>query len=183
MKMTLLNRDRTGLVIIDMQERLLQAMANRDRVIDRTVKLIHLARVFELPVILTEQNPKGLGQTVPGVREFLPQYEPVEKMHFNCCEVDAFDLRLRKAGLQNLIVMGVETHICVFQTCVSLLDKGYQVQVPHQAVDSRTREDRDIGLSLMREAGAVITSTETIIFQLLKMAGTPEFKEMLSFIK
>lgn len=183
MTVSLLEREKTGLVIIDVQEKLMEVMGNPDRVADRIVKLLHLARVFDLPVILTEQYSKWLGPTVPSVRESLSRYDPVEKLDFNSCSVDLFNRRIEEAGLRNIILTGVETHICVFQTCVSLLERGYSVHVPHHAVDSRTGDNWNIGLSLMREAGAVITSAETIIFQILKKAGTPQFKQMLKTIK
>ena len=158
-------------------------MGQKDRVTDRLLKLLDLARVFELPVILTEQNPNHLGPTIGPVRESLPAYEPIEKIHFNCCDVDAFNERVENKELQNIILTGVEAHICVFQTCVSLLDRGYRVHIPHHAVDSRTEDNWRIGLSLMKEAGATITSTEAVIFQILKQAGTPEFKALLKTIK
>lgn len=183
MTISLLNEENTGLIIVDVQEKLMQVMGNPDRVVDRIVKLLHLSRVFKLPVILTEQYSKWLGPTLPPIKEALPVYSPIEKLHFNSCNVDLFNNRVDAEGLRNIILMGVETHICVFQTCVSLLEKGYNVHVPHHAVDSRTKENWDIGLSLMREAGAVVTSAETIIFQILKKAGTPEFKKMLETIK
>ncbi|MDQ1336478.1 MAG: hypothetical protein QG552_3428 [Thermodesulfobacteriota bacterium] len=182
-KISLLTREATGLIIVDTQERLMQVMGNPDRVTDRIVKLLHLSRLFNLPVILTEQNPKLLGPTIPAVKAALPQYHPVEKLDFDCCNVDGFNERLQERPLRNIILTGVETHICIFQTCVSLLERGYTVHIPHHAMDSRTADNWHIGLSLMREAGAVITSAETIIFQILKRAGTMEFKEMLKVVK
>jgi len=183
MKISLLTRENTGLIIVDAQERLMQVMGNPDRVSDRIVKLLHLARMFYLPVILTEQNPKLLGPTIPAVKEALPRYQPIEKLDFDCCNVELFNTRLEEKTLRNIILTGVEAHICIFQTCISLMQRGYTVHVPHHAVDSRTADNREIGLSLMREAGAVVTSAETIIFQVLKRAGTMEFKEMLKIVK
>jgi len=183
MAISLLNKENTGLVIVDVQEKLMGVMGRRERLIDRVSKLLDLARVFELPVIVTEQNSKNLGPTLPFIRETLPAYAPIEKIHFNCCDVSAFNECVEKNRLQNLILTGVETHVCVFQTCISLLDRGYGVHVPHHGVDSRTEDNWRIGLSLMGEAGATITSTETIIFQLLKKAGSPEFKALLKSIK
>jgi nicotinamidase-related amidase len=183
MPISLLNKENTGLVIVDVQEKLMGVMGRRERVIDRVSKLLDLARVFELPVIVTEQNPKNLGPTLPAIQEALPAYEPIEKTHFNCCDVSAFNECVERNRLQNLILTGVETHVCVFQTCISFLDRGYAVHVPHHGVDSRTEDNWRIGLSLMGEAGATITSTETIIFQILKKAGTPEFKALLKSIK
>lgn len=183
MDISLLQRENTGLIIVDMQEKLMGAMPNKDRVMDRAVKLIHLARAFDLHIILTEQNPKGLGVTLPEIQEHLPAYDPIDKMDFNCLAVEAFNKRLEEVRLHNIILVGVETHICIFQTCVSLLERGYRVHIPHHAVDSRTSDNRQIGLSLMRDCGALITSAETIIFQLLKKAGTKPFKAMLQHVK
>ena len=183
MAISLLDKENTGLVIVDVQEKLMGVMDQKERVVDRVSKLLDLARIFQLPVILTEQNPRFLGSALPTVQESLPAYEPIEKIHFDCCEVDAFNDVIEKKGLRNIILTGVETHICVFQTCVSLLERGFRVHVPHHAVDSRTKDNWQIGLSLMQEAGATITSTETIIFQILKKAGTTEFKALLKTIK
>ena len=183
MSPSLLFRENTGLLIVDAQEKLMGVMGNPDRVSERIIQLLQLARVFNLPVILTEQYSKWLGPTIPAVKAVLPEYRPIEKLDFNCCNVDLFNTRLKEKALNQIILVGVETHICVFQTCVSLLQKGYTVHVPHHAVDSRTEDNWNIGLSLMKEAGAVITSTETVIFQIMKRAGTKEFKEMLKVVK
>ena len=183
MAISLLNKENTGLIIVDAQEKLMQVMGQKERVTDRILKLLDLARVFHLPVILTEQYSKNLGPTLPAIQESLPVYDPIEKLHFNCCDVDAFNDSLETRELQNIILTGVETHICLFQTCVALLERGYRVHIPHHAVDSRTEDNWQIGLSLMQKAGATITSTETIIFQILKKAGTTEFKALLQTIK
>jgi nicotinamidase-related amidase len=183
MSISLLNKEGTGLIVVDAQEKLMQVMREPERVTDRILKLLHLALVFHLPVILTEQYSKWLGPTVTPIKEALQEYDPIEKLDFNCCNVDLFNTRLKAAALDNIILVGVETHICVFQTCVSLLEKGYRVHVPHHAVDSRTEDNWNIGLSLMKEAGAFITSAETVIFQIMKRGGTAEFKEMMKVVK
>jgi nicotinamidase-related amidase len=144
---------------------------------------VELSKLFHLPVILTEQYPKWLGPTFPEIKESLPAYEPITKLHFNCCYVESFNESLDSCDLKNIIIVGVESHVCILQTCISLLDKGYQVHIPQDAVDSRTDENWRVGLKLMDKAGALITSTETIIYQLLKEAGTKEFKKMLKIIK
>lgn len=183
MAISLLRKENTGLVIVDVQEKLTGVMGQKERVVDRVLKLLDLARIIQLPVILTEQNPKHLGPTLSAIQESLPEYEPIEKLHFDCCAVDAFNHEIEEKGLRNIILTGIESHICVFQTCVSLLEQGYRVHVPHHAVDSRTESNWQIGLSLMQEAGATITSTEAVIFQILKKAGTSEFKALLKTIK
>ena len=181
--MELLDRENTGLLVVDVQEKLIQVMGRKERVIDNIIKLLQLSKLFTLPVIITEQYPKWLGSTLPEIIEYLSSYEPITKLHFNCCDVEGFNKRLNAEGLKNIIVTGVESHICIFQTCVSILEKGYQVHVPQDAVDSRTEENWRVGLELMKKAGALITSTETLIYQILKKAGTNEFKKMLKIIK
>jgi len=181
--MKLLERENTGLLVVDVQEKLMPVMEREEVVVANIIHLLHLAECFALPVILTEHHVRWLGATVPQIVEALPAYEPITKMHFNCCDVEAFNERLGASGLENIILTGVESHICLFQTCVSLEAKGYQVHVPRDAVDSRTRENLHVGLELMKESGAFITSTETVIYQLLKKAGTKEFKKMLKRIK
>ena len=179
----MLNKENTGLLIIDFQEKLIPVMGKKERVVENINKLVHLSKLFDFPVILTEQYPKWLGLTLPELVEILPQYKPISKLHFNCCDEDAFNNRLESEDLTNIIITGVESHICVFQTCLSILERGYNVHVPQDAVDSRTEENWHVGLDLMKQAGAVITSTETVTYQILKKTGTEEFKKMLKIMR
>lgn len=181
--MKLLKRRNTALLLIDAQEKLMQVMGQRQRTAENINKLLQLAQLFNLPIMVTEQYPKWLGPTLPELKQSLPIYAPIEKLHFNCCEVDTFNTQLDSIDLQNIIIAGVESHICVFQTCVSLVNKGYTIHVPQDAVDSRTSENWQVGLDLMQQAGAVITSTETVIYQILEKAGTKAFKAMLKLVK
>ena len=183
MIMQLLERENTGLLVVDVQEKLVPVMERSEWFIGNILKLLHLAKLFALPVILTEHHVRWLGPTLPEIIGSVPVYDPITKFHFNCCDVGPFNERLDSAGLENIILTGVESHICIFQTCVSLREKGYQVHVPQDAVDSRTHENWRVGLELMKRTGALITSTETVIYQILKKAGTKEFKEMLKIIK
>ena len=183
MSIKLLDKEKTGLVVVDIQTKLLPAMGNKERVAGNAVKLVHLARLFDMPVVLTEQNPERIGPTIPEIKDILPSYSPIEKLDFDSCSLDSFIEQLKSKEIINIILTGIESHICVFQTCVSLIEKGYIVHVPRDAVDSRAEENWLTALNLMEKAGAVITSTETVIFQILKRAGTKEFKEMLKLIK
>ena len=179
----ILEKEGTGLVIVDIQDKLMPVIEQRERVARNVIMLIHLAKLFNLPLLLTEQHSKWLGSTVLEIREVLPEHKPIEKIDFNCCAVDLFNSSLDGLGLKNIILTGVESHICIMQTCMGLIDKGYQVHVPQDAVGSRREENRQVGLELMRGAGAVITSTETVIYQILQRAGTKEFREMLKLVK
>ena len=181
-----LKRENTGLLLVDFQEKLIPVMHSEQKVVASGLKLLHLARLYKLPVILTEQYPKWLGSTMPEIKEHLSVYEPVQKMEFDCCEQADFQAALKSekwAGVENIVLTGVESHICILQTCMSLLEQGYKVHVPYDAVASRSVDDHHIGLELMRQSGAIITGTETIIFQMLQKAGSKEFKEMLKLVK
>lgn len=183
MTATLLDKEATGIVVVDIQEKLMPVINHKEKVTGNIIKLLHLSKVYDLPVILTEQYPKWLGPTLQEITKSLPVYEPIKKMDFNCCAVAEFKSKLDSARLKNLILTGVESHICIYQTCTALLKIGYNVYVPGDAVGSRTDENHLAGIELMSKADAVITSTETVIFQILKKAGTKEFKEMMKVIK
>ncbi len=171
------------LLIVDVQERLAAVMSERQRVIDNSLHLIELSKLLNIPVIVTEQYPKGLGPTVAEIRQALPSYDPVEKITFSCCKFPGFMEELNRAGKKKVILLGMETHVCVLQTCIGLLREGYIVHAVGDAVCSRTEGDFRAGIEFMRDAGAVITGTETALFQLLEKAGTPEFKAMSKRIR
>ena len=180
---SLLEGKNTAMVVVDMQEKLVPLMSRKERLVDNMIILLRLAGLFEIPIVLTEQYVKWLGGTIRDIIDSLPAYEPIHKMEFNCCEADDFNRRLESLQVENIIVAGVETHICIFQTCFALLKKGFQVHVPQDAVDSRTDENWRIGLGLRRDSGAVISSTEAVVYQVLKKAGTTKFKTMLRMIR
>ncbi len=179
----ILNRDDVVLVIIDIQERLARVMDEREKVIENVQHLLELSRLFNIPVVVTEQYPRGLGQTVDEIKECLPEYAPIEKITFSCCDESAFMEKIKAIGKKTLLVTGMETHICVLQTCLGLLDNGYNVHLISDAVTSRKQDDKTLAIETMREAGAVITCTETVLFQILKNAGTEEFKIISRRIK
>lgn len=179
----LLERKNALLVLVDIQERLAEAMKMRARVSKNCIHLIEAAKLLDLPVVLTEQYSKGLGPTVPEIRQALPAYEPLEKMTFDCCGTASFLEHVAATGKKQIVLTGMETHVCVLQTCTSLLKEGYTVHLVRDAVCSRTRENFSAGIEFMRDAGAVITGTETVLFQLLEKAGTPEFKAIAKRIK
>lgn len=184
MKRFILNKDDSVLVIVDIQERLAAVMEERDRVIANTLHLIEASRLLKIPVIVTEQYPKGLGPTVKEIRERLKDfYKPLEKITFSCCRDDNFINSLNQIGRKKVILSGMETHVCVLQTCIDLLGYGYNVHIVKDAVCSRSEDNFFTGIDFMRSAGAVITCTETVLFQLLERAGTEEFKVISKRIK
>lgn len=178
-----LDKDNVTLLIVDIQDRLAAAMKQREKVVENTLHLIELAKMLDIPIIVTEQYPKGLGSTVQEIKEALPSYSPIEKLTFNCCGVSDFSDALKQAGRKKIILTGMETHICVLQTALGLLQDGYAVHAVSDAICSRTKENWKVGLGFMHDAGAVITGTETVLFQLLGVAGTEEFKAVSKRIK
>src|SRR5512147_403718 len=178
-----LNKEDAVLLIVDIQERLAVVMKEKDRVVRNCQHLIELAKMIDIPVVVTEQYPRGLGRTVPELQSVLTEYKPVEKISFDCCCQPAFMQELTGHTRKTVIIAGMETHICVLQTCVGLLKSGMNVHVVEDAVCSRTAENWRTGIEFMRDAGAVVTCTETALFQLLKVAGTEEFKKISQRIK
>ena len=179
-----LHRDRTVILVVDVQDRLTPAMPpdTYARLVKYARALIHCGKTLGLPVLCTEQYPKGLGRTVPELAELLPS-PPLEKVHFSCGADPAFASALEATGRRQVIVCGMETHVCVFQTVRDLAGAGFEVHVCADAVGSRTEEHRRIGLELAREAGALVTTAETAIFDLLHQAATPEFKAVSPWVK
>lgn len=181
-----LDRSRTALLVVDLQEKLAAAMdpAAMERVQRNVVALVEGAKALGVPLVVTEQYPQGIGPTLPAIRAALPEgTQAIEKVDFSCAAVPAVQAELERLGRDQLIVAGMEAHICVFQTVRDLAAAGRQVFVPHDAVLSRVDENRRVGLDLAQRAGAVVTSTETVLFDLLGKAGTPEFKLVSRLIK
>ncbi len=181
-----LKKDDAVLLVIDLQERLMPAMYDKDSLLKQAEVLLNVAKIIDLPVIVTEQYPKGLGPTVDSISSFIQSEELradiFDKVHFTAMTPDVKDC-LTRHGRKQVIVTGAETHVCVFQTVRDLLAEGYRVFVPHDAVDSRTKENKKVALALFSEMGAVVTSTESILFDLLQVSGTPEFKKLSALIK
>jgi nicotinamidase-related amidase len=174
-----LDRGRAALIVVDVQEAFRPAVLDFDRVAAAAATLVRGARVLDLPVIVTQQYPKGLGATVPELAEHLDGIEPIDKVCFSAAAADGFDLR----GRDQALICGIESHVCVSQTAHDLLDRGVQVHVARDAVSSRTEENRELGLHKMEGAGAVVTSVETALFELLGAAGTDEFKQVQALVK
>ena len=178
-----LTRTKAGLVVVDVQERLLPAMFEPQRVVQNAVRLIQGAAILQVPIFATEQYRKGLGPTVPEVAAAIPGFAPLEKLAFSACGAAGFVAALKKKKVSEAILCGIEAHVCVSQTCLDLLEQGLRVFVVADAVSSRTPENYRFGLDRMRAAGAVVVSTEMVLFELLERAGTDEFKQILNLVK
>ncbi|HLR20880.1 MAG TPA: hydrolase [Tissierellaceae bacterium] len=177
-----LNREDSVLFVIDIQEKLVPAMKGKEKVIDNNRILLEGAKEMNIPIIATEQYPKGLGSTVDEIKEFLNEEDIFSKNSFTAY-IDDVKEKLEELNKKKIIITGMETHVCVYQTTRDLIEAGYDVHVVNDGVASRTKENYINALEQMKEMGAVINNTETIVFDLLKIAGTPEFKKMSKLIK
>ena len=180
----MLDRNDAVLVVIDVQERLCQAMDEKilGALTRRIAILQEAAQEMKIPLLATEQYVKGLGETLEELKGRLCT-PAIEKMTFSCCGETTFPEALRKIGRKQIIVTGMETHVCVLQTVLQLLEAGYIVHVVADAVMSRKKENWRIALGIAQQAGAVITSTETALFQLLRVAGSEKFKKLSKLVR
>lgn len=184
--MDIIRRDQAVLLVIDMQERLLGAFPEpqRDAVIARCLLAIDTAGVLGVPVLVSEQYSKGLGPTMAPIRERLGAgFAPVEKLAFSCGRSEPFRAALEATGRKDVLISGVEAHVCVLQTTLDLIRDGYRVFVVSDAVTSRKDIDRHAGLAMMDKAGAVIGTAEIFAFQLLERAGTDEFRAISKLVR
>ena len=178
------------LLMIDIQERLLPAIHNKDEVLSNSVKLLTAARELSVPAIISEQYPKGIGPTVPELKALIPEGSTViDKKEFSCCANSGFgdaflNLRFNSGSKDTAILFGVETHICVLGTAIDLQEKyNLNVVVAADACGSRTRENHSLALEAMRSIGCLVVPTETVIYHMLGKAGTPQFKALLPLFK
>ncbi|MDP6543201.1 MAG: hydrolase [Phycisphaerae bacterium] len=178
----MLEIDNTTLLVIDIQGKLASLMQDKERLYDNTARMLRAADVLGLDVICTEQYPDGLGATVDEVGEHL-NVQPIPKLTFSCCGEEAFPTTLKQTGCTQVLVAGIETHICVYQTVRDLLADGYEVYVLSDAVSSRTEANRQLGLDRMKDAGAVLTSVEMALFEMLKIAKGDQFKQIARIVK
>ena len=180
-----ITREGSLLLVVDVQERLFAAMDpdHREEMVKNIKVLATASRRLGIPIEVSEQYPKGLGHTLPELRESLGEVEPITKVAFSCCDAEGFAERLEATKARQVILTGLEAHVCVLLTALDLLAEGYAVHVVADATCSRRRENRQIALDQLRQAGAVVTSTETVLFQLLRTADTDDFRFLSRLIK
>ena len=180
-----LQAESCALVVVDIQQKLLPPIFNKEQLVRNASLLIRLANILEIPVLLTTQYAKGLGDTVPEIAQLVPDIHAIDKLEFGCFSKDTFCSAVKSLpGNRNtMLLCGMETHICVMQTALGALEQGYLVHVASDAVGSRAEWNWKIGLERMRDAGCVISSTEMMMYELLRKSGTPAFKELLQHLK
>ncbi len=179
----LLDRGESLVSVVDIQEKLAAVMDRREQVIGQTCRLLRPARRLGVPVLVTEQYPEGLGRTVPDVAEAAGDVTPIEKLSFGCCGDSRYMEQLKASGRRQIVLCGMESHVCILQTSLILLDQGLTVQVAVDAICSRRSADHDTALRAMQQVGVRLTTVESVVFQWLGRAGTPEFKDVLKLVK
>ncbi|MFZ5981903.1 MAG: hydrolase [Candidatus Zixiibacteriota bacterium] len=179
----MLTRENAVLVVVDVQGKLATLMYEREKFYDNVVRLINGAKVLELPILWNEQLPDKLGDTIEPVREALAEYKPLVKKSFSCCGNDVFVKTLQASGRRQVVLVGMESHICVYQTARDLLNDGYEVYLAVDAVSSRTPENKETGIRAMMAMGAQITCVEMALFEMLEIAEGDRFKQCIKIVK
>jgi nicotinamidase-related amidase len=172
-----------ALVVIDVQEKLFTHMAEKQKLMENLVKLIQFAGIMKIPIIVTEQYPKGLGQTITEVKKLVSYVTPVEKVEFSCFDSAKFKEALAKLKAKTLIIVGIEAHICVTQTALDGKQSGYRICIVEDAVSSRNLNDKATAIKRMQQNGVTIVTSEMLIYEILRKAGTSEFKQTLKLVK
>jgi nicotinamidase-related amidase len=179
----ILNRDTAALLLIDIQEKILTVMHHKSQVIENSLKLIKGFKILNIPIFYTEQYPKGLGSTAASLLKELEGLSPIPKMSFSCYGAEGFITRLKDNNVKQVVVAGIESHVCIQQSVLDLLANDFQVNVAADCCSSRKETDYQLALERMRIHGAEITTAEAILFELLNVSGTEEFKQISDIIK
>lgn len=172
-----------SLVVVDVQGKLAQLMYGRETLFKNIKILINAAKILDIPILWCQQCPDALGPTVPEIEQFLSDDEPVNKKSFSCCGDEQFNIRLNQLNRNQVLLCGIETHVCIFQTAIDLIRKGFHVDVISDAVSSRTLENKQIAIDRMVAEGVNLSCTEMALFELLKTAEHPQFRRITKLIK
>ena len=179
----MLKKHNTGLILVDVQGSLARKVENSDLIIANIRKLIQCCKILSLPIIWLEQNPKGLGKTVPELSELLQEFQVHVKSHFNALSEESIRKAIKETNRQQWLVAGIEAHVCVYQSVMGLIKEGYKVEVVADCISSRLQSNVDLTLSKMNGFGAHLTSLEMLVFELVKDSKDTSFREILSVVK
>ena len=179
----MLDIDNCSLAVVDFQGKLAQIMYEKETLFKNIQILIKAVKLLNIPILWCQQVPESLGPTIPEIAELLSGIEPINKSSFNCCGDEQFNKKLNQLNVNQVLICGIETHVCIYQTAMDLLRKGFYVNVIADAVSSRTPENREIALKRIAAEGAKIASVEMVLFELLKTAKHPKFKDIARLIK
>ena len=176
-------KDNTALLVIDFQEKIFPAIAENEKLLHNVPILIEGAKALGLPIFITEQYVKGLGPTIPAFKALLTGIEPIEKASFSCCDESRFMMELASSGRDHIIVTGIESHVCVLQTVIDLVQNGYHPIVVEDCVSSRKPNDKLMAIERMHKEGVIITTYEAILFELLRYSGGETFRAISKLVK
>jgi nicotinamidase-related amidase len=176
-------REETAAVAVDIQERLLPHIHEGDIMLGNCLKLIEGLKILSIPVIVTQQYTRGLGSTVPAVVQMFPSFSHIEKISFSCLGEPAFNKEIARLGKSNIILFGIESHVCVLQTCLDLLEEGKYAVVVEDCISSRKPDDKRVAVERMRQEGARITTMESLLFELARVAGNETFRNISRIVK
>ncbi|MFH1276807.1 MAG: hydrolase [Candidatus Eisenbacteria bacterium] len=179
----MLKRENAVVVVVDVQDRLLPHIRKHEEVTEAVAKLIRGCRVLGVPVVVTEQYPEGLGPTNRLLKEEFDRWEPIVKSTFSCCGEGSFVEAVEKTGRKEVLLCGIEAHVCVYQTARDLLEKGYRVHLLVDGVSSRRKIDRKTAVARMVSMGAILATVEMALFEMLEVSGTEEFKKISKIVK
>jgi nicotinamidase-related amidase len=179
----MLNIQDCCLVVVDVQGKLAQLMYDKQVLFKNIQILIKATKILSVPILWCQQVPEALGPTLPEIAQLLADYEPINKSAFSCCGTEQFNIKLNDLKRKQVILCGIETHVCVYQTAVDLLRKGFSVDLIADAVSSRTPENKQIGINRIAAEGINISCTEMVLFELLRTAEHPEFRNVAKLIK
>jgi len=182
-KIQRLDRAATALLVVDIQERLLSQIFEKERLIRESARMIQGAAILKIPIFVTEQYKKGLGLTVSEISSLIKEFAPIEKETFSACGAEGLVDKLKSRNIRDILLCGMESHICILSTCLDLLDENFNVFVMADAISARNPENTRLALERMRDSGAVVASTEMVLFELLGRAATDEFKEILKLVR
>jgi hypothetical protein len=177
------HKESCSALVIDIQERLFQVMDSREEFLHKCIILIEGLKVLKVPLLLTEQYPRGLGSTIGPIRQAVGSASSIEKVAFSCCDEPLFSSSLDRLARKKVIICGIEAHVCVLQTVVDLLERDYEPVVVADCITSRHSGDKDVALDRMRSEGALITTCESILFELTGVSGTDQFKSISRLVK
>jgi isochorismate hydrolase len=177
------DRQGAALVVIDIQDKFKDLIFEMDRVVSGTSRLVKFCQEMEIPVLVTEHYSKGLGESVPAIKDLFSPHQAIEKIHFSCGGNDEFKAALEATGRDQIILCGIETHVCVYQTACDLLRMNKQVIVPADAVSSCSKRNHKLGLKVLRGVGAEVRGVQMVLFEILRKAGTPEFKKVAALLR
>ena len=173
----------TVALVIDLQENLFPHIDNHDRLLANSKILLSGLNILDIPIVVTEQYPKGLGSTIKDISSLINNFSPIEKLSFSCCGEKKFLEAVQGYSKRNIIIFGVETHVCVLQTVIDLIERGYHPVIIEDCVSSRKPSDRETALKRMAREGVIITTYESILFELCEVAGTDQFKQISKLVK